>query len=234
MPSMETILVTGANRGIGLELVRQFSREGWRVHACCRRPREAADLSALAKAAADRVTVHRLEVTDAAALAELARRLKDEAIDILMNNAGIYGRDRAPGGLPDEKAWLEVLRVNTIAPLRIASALIEPVARSRRRVIASMSSRMGSIQDNRSGGYHPYRASKAALNMVMKSLSVDLAGRGITAVVLSPGWVRTDMGGSGAPLSVEQSVTGLRRVLLSLTPADTGRFIEHDGSDVPW
>jgi len=230
-----TILITGANRGIGLELTRQYLRDGgWMIEACCRNPGDAADLRRLADGSEGRVRVHRLEVTDAGQIASLAKTLSGRPIDILLNNAGVMGSRQQLGGPLDEKTWLDIFRVNTIAPVRIAQALLENVATSERRIIASMTSRMGSIDDNTSGGHYYYRTSKAALNMAMRSLAVDLKNRGVTVVVLHPGWVKTAMGGDSAPLSVEQSVSGLREVLSSLAPGRSGRFIAFDGAEIPW
>jgi len=232
---MKRILITGANRGIGLEMARQYGQDsGWEVHACCRHPETADRLQRHARESGGRVTVHDLDVTDRAAIYDLARELGAKPIDILLNNAGAYGpRDSGLGNV-DEKTWRDVFHVNTEAPLRMAEAFADHVASSDRRIIATMSSKMGSIADNSSGGHYIYRSTKAAVNIVMKSLSVDLEDRGITVLVLHPGWVRTDMGGSAAPLSVEQSVTGLRRVLDGAGLQESGRFLAYDGSEVPW
>jgi len=235
MTTTSTILITGANRGIGLELTRRYMGDaGWQVAACCRNPGEATDLRRLADGSGGRVTIHPLDVTDAGQVAALADAFAGRPIDILLNNAGVMGSREALADPLDESAWLDVLRVNTIAPVRIARALADSVAASRMRIIASMTSRMGSIDDNTSGGRYFYRTSKAALNMAMRSLSIDLKDRGITVVVLHPGWVRTSMGGASAPMTVEQSVDGLRNVLGSLTPARTGRLLNHDGTEIPW
>ncbi len=230
----DTVMITGANRGIGLEFARQYSADGWRVHACCREPGRAEQLNRMARASDGRVTVHRLDVTDASAARALASELDDESIDVLINNAGVYGPERQPFGDINETEWVDVLRVNAIAPLKVSEAFVEHVARSRRKTIAVVSSLMGSIADNGSGGYYIYRSSKAAANIVTKSMAVDLKPRGIVAVVLHPGWVRTDMGGPSATTSPEQSVSGLRKVLDRLTPADSGRFYDYTGEALPW
>ena len=231
---MSTTLITGANRGIGLELARQYLRDGWTVHACCRRPEEARDLQQLSAASEGRLTVHALDVTDTGQIRALSDRLGGESIDILINNAGAFGSREASLGNVDDATWIDTFKVNTIAPLHVVEALIDQVARSGRKIIANMTSKMGSIDDNTSGGHYIYRSSKVALNIVTKSLAVDLADRGVTAVVLHPGWVRTDMGGASAPLTVTESVTGLRKVLDSIGPKDSGRFLGHDGAEVPW
>ncbi len=230
---MPTTLITGANRGIGLELSRQYAADGWTVHACCRKPGEAPDLQRLS-ASSRAVTIHELDVTDGKQIAAVAASLNHAPIDILINNAGVYGKPDGGFGAIDDRVWLYTLKVNTLAPLHVSEAFADNVERSERRIIAVMTSRMGSIDDNASGGSYIYRSSKAAVNMVTKTMAVDLAKRGITAVVFHPGWVRTDMGGASAPMSVEQSVTGLRRVLARLTPEDSGRFLAWDGEEVPW
>ncbi len=226
---MPTVLMTGANRGLGLEFARSYATDGWRVHACCRHPEKAKAL----KAVEGDLEVHKLDVTDGLRVAGLARELADDAIDVLLNNAGVYG-PRSGFGETDFDDWLDVLKINTIAPLRMAERFVEHVARSERKLIVSISSGMGSIAMNDAGGHYPYRASKAALNMVVKGLSADLAARGIIAVALSPGWVQTDMGGSSAELTPEESVAGMRAVIDGLTPADSGRFLNYQGEDRPW
>jgi NAD(P)-dependent dehydrogenase (short-subunit alcohol dehydrogenase family) len=230
-----TALITGANRGIGLELVRQYADAGWRVHACCREPARARDLESVIRSNDGRVTAHALDVTDASSRAALARALADEPVDLLFHNAGIYGPNGVGFGRnTGEEEWVEVMRVNAIAPLKLSELLVDNVAKSRRRVIAVMSSGMGSVGDNTSGGAYHYRSSKSALNSVAKSMAVDLAPRRIIVLVLCPGWVRTDMGGSKAPLPVERSVRGLRKVIEEATPADSGTFIRYEGTRVPW
>lgn len=229
-----TILVTGASRGLGLEFVRQYASDGWRVHACARNPTASQDLQELASRHKGAVHLHPLDVTDWKAVGALALELEGESVDILLNNAGIYGsRDEALGATDPER-WLEVFAVNAIAPLKMAEAFLGHVASSRLKIIATVSSLMGSISDNTSGGYYPYRTSKAAVNMVMKGLAVDLKRRGIISVALNPGWVRTDMGGAAAPLGVERSVRGMRKVLEGLTRKDSGRFFHYTGEELPW
>lgn len=229
-----TILVTGASRGIGLELARQYAHEGWRVFGCCRSPERADELGRLAAESNGMVTVYRLDVTDTGRITALAGELRAEHLDILMNNAGTDRPERQGFGQADEKEWIEAFRVNTIGPLKMAEAFAPHVARSGRRIIATMSSMMGSVKDNFSGGYYVYRSTKAAVNMVVKNLSIDLKRFGIIAVALHPGWVRTDIGGPSATLSPRESVAGLRKVLTALRPEDSGRFLTHEGRELPW
>ena len=232
---MQTILITGTSRGIGLELARQYAADpGWRVFAACRKPGGGDELARIASGSSGRLTVHKLDVASAEDIEVLAAALHDQPLDLLVNNAGVAGEFAEGFAGLDEQTWLNVLRVNTIAPARIAAALLEQIAASRRKVIATISSRMGSISDADSGGYYAYRSSKAAVNMVMKNMAVDLRGRGITVVALSPGWVRTDMGSQRAPLSPAESVGGLRKILESVTLKDSGKFFSHDGPEIPW
>lgn len=222
---MPTILITGANRGLGLEFVRQYAADGWRVLACVRDP-----LSG--KAASDAgAEVYVVDVADPASIARLKSSLKGVGIDVLLNNAGIYGENQEFGGV-DVDGFLKVMRVNTVAPLKMAEAFADQL--TGRKIIAAVSSKMGSMADNSSGGSYAYRASKAALNMVIKGLSVDLAQGGIIALALSPGWVRTDMGGPSAPLDAPTAVTGMRRVIADASPKDSGKFLHYDGTEVPW
>jgi NAD(P)-dependent dehydrogenase (short-subunit alcohol dehydrogenase family) len=225
-----TVLVTGANRGLGLEFVRQYAAEGWRVLAACRDPAHA---TALRKIKGD-VAVHRLDVTNAKQIAALARALKGAPIDLLINNAGINPSDDDAPGHVDYDAWAETLRVNTIAPFRVTEALLPNVLASRRKLIVSITSLLGSIERNTDGGIYGYRSSKAALNMVMRGLAADLRGAGAVVVVFSPGWVRTDMGGRGAPVGVRDSIAGMRAVIARLKRSDSGRFFNYEGKRIPW
>ena len=155
-------------------------------------------------------------------------------IDILFNNAGVSGPEPKNFGDIDVAGWLETFRINTIAPLKMTEAFVDHVAHSNRRIVAMMGSMLGSMADNSSGGMYVYRSSKAALNMVVSCLAIDLHERGITSVVLHPGWVRTDMGGPQAPLAPQESAAGLYRVLSMLTSGDNGKFLAYDGREIPW
>ena len=221
---MSTILISGAGRGLGLELCRQYAAERWRVVGTVR--------SASAKLPPG-VERHIADVTDVNQVAALARALRGMALDVLFCNAGIAGKRGMALGSFDYESWQEVFRVNVLGAAALAEALVDNVAASERKVIAMMSSRLGSIAE--AGGVTlPYATSKAALNMLVKGLAATLAGRGIIVVALSPGWVRTDMGGAGAPLAPETSVAGLRRVIDGLTAAHSGKFFSHDGSTIQW
>ena len=228
-----TILITGTNRGIGLELTAQFAADGWNVLACCRDPAAADALQALCQHHPG-IEVFALDVTDYARMATLAAELQARPIDILLSNAGIYGPKGIAFGDVDPATWREVLEVNTIAPLMLAQAFVEQVAASRRKLIAVISSKVGSIADNGSGGSYLYRSSKTAVNQVVKSLSIDLAGRGISTFSLHPGWVQTEMGGPNAEISAAESVAGMKSILLSAGMDRNGCFIEYDASPIPW
>jgi len=229
----QTILITGANRGIGLKLTEQFAKAGWQVIACCRNPADAGQLHALTERGLA-IDLHALDVTNYKQVAALADLLKDRPIDILVNNAGIYGSKGVAFGNIDAAEWRQVLEVNTIAPLMLAQALVDQVAASRHKLIAVISSKVGSIADNSSGGSYLYRSSKTAVNQVVKSLSIDLADRGISVISLHPGWVQTDMGGPNAEISTDESVSGLKTILQSAGQSQTGQFIEYNGSIIPW
>ena len=221
---MSTILITGAGRGLGLELARKYAADGWRVIGTVR--------SASAKLP-ERVERQIVDVTHFDEIKALAKALRGAPIDVLFCNAGINGKPGMALGSLDYEAWEEVLRVNVLGAAAVAEALVENVAASERKVIAMMSSRLGSIAES-SGMTLPYATSKAALNMLVKGLAASLAGEGIIVVALSPGWVRTDMGGSGAPLAARASVAGLRKVIAGLKASDSGKFLSYDGAPIPW
>ncbi len=230
---MPTVLITGANRGIGLALARGYLGEGWQVRACCRNPDRAKDLKALQVEAGDRLAIHRLDVTDGLKVANLARELAQESIDLLINNAGVSG-PRSGFGETDYDRWQPVFAVNSFAPLRMAERFVEQVARSERKLIVNISSIMGSIAENAGTKSIIYRASKAALNQVSKSLAVALGPRGITVILFHPGWVSSDMGGSEAPVTPEDSAAGMRAVIDGVTAEDNGRFFNYEGEELPW
>ncbi|MCK5274623.1 MAG: SDR family oxidoreductase [Alphaproteobacteria bacterium] len=221
---MPTVLITGASRGIGREFARQYEAGGWRVIATCRDPSKY-DLEG---------EVYRLDVTDPDSVAALHRELKGEAIDLLINNAGIYGPRGLEFGSLDYDSWEEVLRTNVLGPMRVAEAIIDQVAASEKKKMVFISSKVGSIADNSSGGSYIYRSSKTALNMAVKSLSLDLSGKEVICLMLHPGWVQTDMGGASALIDAATSVAGMRAVIDRAGAADSGRFFNYDGNELPW
>jgi len=231
---VSTVLVTGANRGLGLEFARQYGADGWKVYAACRAPGEARALRDLAAASDGRIEVIALDVSDTASVRAAAARLEGVAIDLLLNNAGVGSPKGQKLGSLDYAAWQRVLDTNTLGPMRVTEAFLGNVEQGRQKKVVTITSKMGSIDDNGSGGSYAYRSSKTAVNMVVKSLSIDLAGRGITCVVVHPGWVRTDMGGPNGLISPEQSIAGIRRLVAGLVPADAGKFFNYDGQPIPW
>jgi NAD(P)-dependent dehydrogenase (short-subunit alcohol dehydrogenase family) len=231
---MPSLVITSANRGLGFEFARQFAGEGWRVYAACREPDSASELQRLAETSNGMIDTLPLDVTDLTSVKAAAAKLDGQSIDVLLNSAGIVGKSGQTIGSIDYASWAKVLDVNTLGPMRVAEALADCVARSARKLIVTISSGMGSLADNTSGGSIAYRSSKAAVNMVMRSVAIDLAPRGITCVLVNPGWVRTDMGGPRATLTPAESVAALRRLIETLGPAQSGKFFHYDGSEYPW
>ena len=230
---MPSVLITSANRGLGLEFARQYLADGWRVFGACRAPERAEELQRLAATGRGHITVLQMDVTSRPSIDRAAASVGDHAIDVLINSAGIIGKPETVGGV-DYDSWAEVLNVNAIGPVRVLEGFLENIARSTRKLVVTITSGMGSIADNTAGGYIPYRSSKAAVNMVMRTAAIDLAPRSLSCVLVNPGWVRTDMGGSSAPLSAEESVTALRRLIQTFGPAHSGKFFNHDGREYPW
>lgn len=228
------ILVTGANRGIGLEMVSYSAKQGWRVFACCRNPHNAESLFNIAKLSNGQISVHIADMQELSTIQALSYELRNDPIDILINNAGVYGSDKNKFGTVDADSWLQAFQVNSIAPLKMVEAFAEQLAMGKRKLVACMSSKMGSMADNGYGNSYIYRSSKAALNAVVKSLSIDLESQGVTCVALHPGWVKTEMGGPDAEISTQECVDQLFTILSRLTADDSGRFIDIDGSDIPW
>lgn len=226
-----TVLITGTNRGIGLEFARQYAEDSWKVLACSRDPQSAKELKQLATAHSN-IRLIALDVNDFSQIDKLAEELKGTPIDVLINNAGIY--PHGDFGDTDYDAWAKAFRINTMVPLKIAESFVSHVAASELKKVVTLSSKMGSIDDNTSGGSYIYRTSKTAANMVMKSLSVDLKAYGIAACVLHPGWVRTDMGGPNGLIDTHESVTGLRKVIDNLNMHNAGRFLAYDGKEIAW
>jgi NAD(P)-dependent dehydrogenase (short-subunit alcohol dehydrogenase family) len=240
---MPTVLVTGASRGLGLEFARQYAADGWRVLAGVRSPARSTELAGLAAGSAGLIEVHPLDVADHASIDALAARLAGTPIDVLLNNAGTMGKgefgrqglamDRF--GASDFEDWAQTFRINAFAPMKMAEAFVAHVGASEQKKIVSITSVVGSIARNTIGGLYSYRASKAALNAIMRSMSVDLGRRhGIIAAPLHPGWARTDMGGGRADISAAQSVSGCRSVIAGLTREGAGRYWAYDGSELPW
>ena len=225
---MPTILITGANRGIGQALAASYQAAGWKVYAARRYG---------GATVPDGTMPVQLDVTEARSVQALKDQIGDEPIDVLWNNAGVYlDKGKSLADLEDSD-WLESFQINCIAPVRLAEALADNVAASGRRVMAFTSSRMASLAGHGIGSY-AYRSSKAALNMAVRCLSHDVAPRGISCVMLHPGWVKTDMGGEEADIDVATSAAGMRATVDRIDPthqADfNGQFIDYDGSPIDW
>ena len=229
-----SILITGANKGLGLEFARQYQAAGWRVYATCRAPADADALRVLENDARGQLTVHALDTRDQAAASALARALTGHPIDVLLNNAAIWGPRQQTLEHIDYRVWAEILDVDLMGPLRVVEAFLEHVEASRRKTLVMLSSRIASIASYDRGGRYFYRSAKAGLNALVSSLAIDLAPRGVVCIALSPGWVRTAMGGPDAPLSVTESVTGMRQVIDRLDIGKTGTFLHYDGSTMSW
>ncbi|ALP53891.1 short-chain dehydrogenase [Candidatus Tenderia electrophaga] len=232
---MPNILITGSNRGIGLELVRQYAQADWRVYATCRHPAEAHELHGLAKENGQ-ISIHRLDVTVAEDIKAIGWALEDVPLDILYNNAGVYLEDDylkpAPGTIRYD-LWLRTLEVNSLGAVRVSEALLDNVAASDMRLITVMTSHMGSIEDISIPGSYYYRSSKAALNAAMRGFAEALRERGIGVLLLHPGGVQTRMGPSDG-IRPAESVRGLRQVIDAFTPDQTGLFFRYDGEPMPW
>lgn len=230
---MKTILITGANRGLGLEFTRQYLEAGNRVIATARDLETAEQLSQLKNQYDDMLLLYSLDVTDPQSRQALSRAVGNKVIHLLINNAGYYGKVNELGKL-DTEEWLKVFEINSIAPIKMVEILRSNLVNAESATVVMLSSKMGSMTDNTSGGTYLYRSAKAALNAAAKSLSIDLAAEKIKVVMLHPGWVLTDMGGPNALIDVQTSVKGMRRVIDGLKPRQSGDFIAYDGTVVPW
>lgn len=231
---MQTVLITGAGRGLGWEFARQYALDGWHVIGTCRTEQALKALGALGP----QVESHKLDVTDENALRALASSLKDQAIDLLIANAGVMtARPNTPLSEIPQSAWLEAFRVNTIAPLKCAHAFLSQVARSKERKMVAMSSWIGSITSNQTGGHYVYRASKSALNAAWRSFAIDHPE--VIAALLSPGPLRTDMTSYDAARWAQlpepaENIGRLRSIIAKLSPADSGALFHFDGQRLPW
>jgi short-subunit dehydrogenase len=228
---MSTVLVTGANRGIGYEFVKQYSKNNFNVLACCRSAENASELQELAKEVKN-IKIYELDVGNINIIKNLSQQLKNEKIDVLINNAGIY-RSSTIGNINYDE-WMESFTINTIAPYQIVEAFLDQILNSDLKKVVSITSKMGSIDDNTTGGSYIYRSSKTALNSMMRSLTHDLVDRGIATLTLHPGWVRTDMGGPGGWIDSFESVQGMIREIDKLTIDDSGKYLDYAGKSINW
>lgn len=230
---MTRLLITGANRGIGLELVRERLRRGDRVIACARDPDAAGALRGLQAEHPQRLKVERLNVADAVSLFDLCGALGDTPVDVLVNNAGIIGPQRQSTLDMDYDGWAETFAVNTMGPLRVTQAVLPNLRRSENARVLIVSSQMGSMASSHSDRL-AYRTSKAAVNKVAQALALDFAPMGMAVAAVHPGWVRTQMGGSAAPLAPVESARGLSQIIDTLDRSRTGRFLDVDGTELRW
>jgi NAD(P)-dependent dehydrogenase (short-subunit alcohol dehydrogenase family) len=226
--------ITGASRGLGLEFVRQLLNRGDTIDAGVRAPSEARQLQELVRGAEGRLRLHALDISEPKSVDAFAATVgQGEALDVLINNAGVYGKDGALTEL-DYESMASTFAVNTLGPLRLTAALLPALRRGSARRIIHITSQMGSIGDNGMGGSYGYRISKAAMNMAMRNMHVDLHGEGFVTISMHPGWVQTDMGGPNAPLLPEESVRGMINVIDRLKAEDGGRFFSYQGQELPW
>ena len=230
---MTNVLVTGANRGLGLGFVKNYLGKNVNVVGTTRDLKSSKELLAIKERFPNNLEIFELDLLKESAGYTLANFLGDKPIDILINNAGVGSSNQHLQAV-SPKPWLEMLKVNLIAPLMVTQSIIDNVKKGSDKKIYFLSSQLGSIADNTSGGMYMYRSSKTGLNQVVKSLSVDLKPQGITVVSLHPGWVKTDMGGPNAPVSIDESIEGMMQVIDSTDIRDTGRFLNYDGKELPW
>ncbi len=222
-----TVLITGANRGLGLEFARQYAADGWKVIGTARKPAQADALTELD------VRVLQLDVTDLHSVGALADSLGNAPVDLLINNAGIFPRVGTIENVNYDD-YMRTLAVNTAGPMLVASAVLPNLRQGEGKKIVNITSQLGSIELNNGSNFYGYRESKAALNMFSKTLAGELGPEGFIVLALHPGWVATDMGGPSAPLTPEQSVTSMRAVIGGITADDNGGYRSYDGEAVPW
>ena len=227
------VLVTGANRGLGFEFVKQYAEDSATVFACCRDPAKSEALRKVSDAAGGKVSLHALDVTEPTSIAALGHAFDGEPVDILINNAGIYGPAKQSADEMDYEGWARTFAVNSMAPLRIAQAFRASLKRGREKKLITITSGMGSTAQH-DGGYFAYRASKAAVNNVMHGLALAWRSDEITVALIHPGWVKTDMGGPNAALEPHQSIAGMKKVIAKLKFADSGKFFDYAGKELPW
>jgi NAD(P)-dependent dehydrogenase (short-subunit alcohol dehydrogenase family) len=230
---MANVLITGANRGIGLELARGYVNDGDRVFAFCRSPEKAEALNALAAASGGRVVVLAMDVADGVSVAAAVKAVGDAPIDILINNAGVSAGAQQSLESMDFDAWAEALNIMTIGPFRVVQAFLANLGAAAAPKVMTVTSQMGASTWS-FGGMYAYTSAKAGVNRVTRTLALDLKDRGIAVAMIHPGWVRTDMGGAGADISPEESAAGIRRVITNLALADTGSFYKWNGDIHPW
>ena len=228
-----SILITGTNRGIGLEFVKHYLKNNEKVIATCRNKNSAKDLLEL-KNTTSNLSLVELDVSNPNSINEFASKITDQPIDTFINNAGVFGPRNNEFGNFNAKEWLDVFNINTIAPLLITQKILKNLRLGKNKKLVFISSKVGSIEENTGGGMYIYRSSKTALNQVIKSLSIDFKDENFIAAALHPGWVQTDMGGPNALIDTKTSVKGMAEVIDNLVLKNSGRFYNYDGSSIPW
>ena len=231
---MKNVLITGSNRGLGLGFVKKFLENNVKVFCTTRNISKSNDLIKYQKKYPKNLEICELDLVARDSSNVLSNFLGDKPIDIFINNAGIIGSSSQHFKSVTTNSWLEVLKINLIAPLLITQSIIGNIEKSIDKKVYFISSKVGSIDDNRGGGMYVYRSSKTALNQVVKSLSIDLKPLGISVISLHPGWVRTDMGGPNALISVDESINGMMSVISNTNIKNSGQFLNYDGSEIPW
>jgi len=236
---MPTVFVTGANRGLGYEHVKQYANKGWRVIACAREPDNASDLQKLHAEYGDNFIIEQLDVINHQDIDKLSRKFKDTPIDVLINNAGTTGPLGVPGAMDyqridsmDYDIWRNILEVNLISPFKVATAFHDHIAQSEKKLLIMMSSDLGSVEQNTFGGFYSYRASKASLNIISKGMSVDW--KDLTVIALAPGWCKTYLGGEEAEVHPDESVENQQEMFERIISNNSGMFLDRFGKEVPW
>jgi NAD(P)-dependent dehydrogenase (short-subunit alcohol dehydrogenase family) len=224
------VIITGANRGLGLEFVKQYAADGYEVIACSRKINKKDGLHGL-QASYKNISIYKLDIANFSSIDQFANLFK-KPIDILINNAGVYPDSSIDH--VDYKAWLDAFKINTLAAFKMTQTFLPHLKKGKLKKVASLTSKMGSIDDNSGGSEYLYRSSKTALNMVMKSLSIDLKPFSLSMITLHPGWVRTDMGGPNGLIDAKESVAGMKRQIDKLSIKTSGQFIAYDGKKIPW
>ena len=231
---MKNVLITGANRGLGLGLVKKYLENNEKVFCTTRNISKSKELKLLKEKHTNNLEICELDLLDKDSPNILSNFLVNKPIDLFINNAGVIGQSAQHFKSISLNPWIEVLKINLIAPLLITQSIIKNIEKSSEKRIYILSSKVGSIEDNKSGGMYVYRSSKSALNQIVKSLSIDLKPLGISVISLHPGWVRTEMGGPNALISVEESVNGMFGVISNTNIRNSGQFINYDGTQIPW
>jgi len=236
---MPTVFVTGANRGLGYEHVKQYAHKGWRVIACAREPGNASDLQKLHTKYGDNFIIEQLDVTNHQDIDKLSSKFNDTSIDVLINNAGTTGPLGVPGAMDYQKIdsmdydiWRNILEVNLISPFKVATAFHNHIAQSEKKLLIMMSSDLGSVEQNTFGGFYSYRTSKAALNIISKGMSVDW--KDLTVIALAPGWCKTYLGGEEAEVHPDESVENQQEMFEKIISNNSGMFLDRFGKEVPW